>query len=560
MQKQVRHKTGTGFTNLLLSLLFFPNILFAQEVPPDAGVLQQQIERNQPIVLPKQSLPKKEKKAEEKVSPKGETAVVVKQFRFAGNKLLSNKELEPVVASYLNRRLDFNELQAAAAAVANTYRELGWVVRTSLPSQDLDDGVVTIQITESIFKGVNLEGEKPKYISEKMLFKIIETHQKSGEPLNTHALDRSLLLTEDVPGMTVSGSMRAGTRPGETNLVLKVLGEKRINGNVAVDNTGSRSTGRERVSANAFLNSPLKMADQLGGNFIHTEGSDYIRLNWMAPIYYDGLRAGINGSYLKYDVISEEFKTLSAHGNSSTAGIQMTYPLVRSRLKNIYVGFSYDHKAFDNYANQAKTSNYHIDNVSANLNSNFFDNWGGGGTNNLNIAVTQGNVSLGEIQASESRTQIGNFSKATYSFFRQQTISELVSANFNLSGQITDGVLNTAEKFYLGGAGGVKAYPSSEGSGDNGLLANAELLFMLPKGVTLSSFYDYGRVNNHDNSPEYSLKGAGLSAVWVTPLQLQLKGVWARRIGSNPNATLSGKDQDGSLQRNRWWLNAIMPF
>lgn len=299
---------------------------------------------------------------------------------------------------------------------------------------------------------------------------------------------------------------------------------------------------------------------KFGSNFIHTEGSDYIRFSWTAPIYYDGLRAGINGSYLKYDVISEEFKTLNAYGNSSTRGIQTTYPIVRSRLKNIYFGINYDQKDFDNYANQSTISSYKIDNFSANLNGNFFDTWGGGGTTNLSVSATQGNVSFGQLESSENTVQSGNFSKALYSISRQQTMTPSISSSFNVSGQIADAILNSAEKFYLGGSSGVRAYPASEGSGDSGLLANLELFFLLQKGITLSSFYDYGRVHNQDNSPNYSLKGAGLSALWVTPLQLQLKGVWARRIGDNPNATVNGKDQDGSLQRNRWWLNATMPF
>jgi outer membrane protein assembly factor BamA len=61
-------------------------------------------------------------------------AVTVRQFRFAGNTLLSSDQLAPVLANYLNRPLDYTQLQAAAAAVADVYRAAGSVARTnSLP-------------------------------------------------------------------------------------------------------------------------------------------------------------------------------------------------------------------------------------------------------------------------------------------------------------------------------------------------------------------------------------------------------------------------------------------
>ncbi len=58
----------------------------------------------------------------------------------------------------------------------------------------------------------------------------------------------------------------------------------------------------------------------------------------------------------------------------------------------------------------------------------------------------------------------------------------------------------------------------------------------------------------------YSLKGAGLSVAWLSGFGLSLKASWARRIGANPNPTLAGNDQDGSLDKNRFWLQAKLPF
>jgi hypothetical protein len=39
-----------------------------------------------------------------------------------------------------------------------------------------------------------------------------------------------------------------------------------------------------------------------------------------------------------------------------------------------------------------------------------------------------------------------------------------------------------------------------------------------------------------------------------------IKATVARRIGNNPNPTTTGNDQDGSMVKNRIWLNAAVPF
>ena len=57
----------------------------------------------------------------------------------------------------------------------------------------------------------------------------------------------------------------------------------------------------------------------------------------------------------------------------------------------------------------------------------------------------------------------------------------------------------------------------------------------------------------------YELDGAGGFLQWTGPKGLVLSATYARRLGSNPNP-VNGKDQDGSLIRDRLWLSARFPF
>lgn len=528
------------------------------QTPPDAGALQQQIERERAIQMPKKIAP--EKPAEPAaMKPATGVVITVKQFRFAGNTLLSAEQLAPAVADYIGRPLDFNQLQAATAAVANAFREAGWVVRAYLPAQDIQDGIVTIQIVEAVFGGTQIEGQ-PQRMAVSQILRGVDAHQAKGEALNADALDRALLLADDLPGVAASGALRAGKGEGETDLVLKLSDESLLIGDASLDNFGTRSTGRERLAAYLHLNSPFGIGDRVSANLIHARGNDYVRLGYSAPLGAKGLRVGANASHLTYELVGSDFSALQAEGTSTSVGVEASYPLIRSRLKNLYLMLNFDRKRYENEALGATSSDYDIDNYVISLNGNLYDNLGGGGANSASIMLVNGKVDLGTLDIRENAALDGGFTKLRYGFSRQQVMTNQVSLLAALSGQESSDDLDSSEKFYLGGAYGVRAYPANEAGGASGNLINLELRWRLPQGVMVSGFYDHGRVRNDDGTPSYSLKGAGLSAAWQASFGLNLKATWARRIGNNPNSTASGDDQDGSLTKNRVWLSASQSF
>ena len=544
---------------LILPLLFTASITHAA---PDAGQLLQEIERQRGADLTKASLPviapiPKAMKAIDGIS------VSIDQFVFVGNTLLPDSELEKVLESYLNRTLDFYDLQKAAADVAKTYRDAGWIVRAYLPQQDIKAGRLTIQIVEAVFGGVKLEGEKPARFYSDIAINMIETAQPKNTLLNGDKIDRALLLLNDLPGITATGTLTKGTSPSQTDLIIRLADAPLYTGDVGIDNTSSYSTGSERITANLSVNSPLKIGDQISTNIIHSQGNDYLRLAYSLPVGSDGWRVGTSGSYLNYDIVEGDFKDANIDGNSLTAGVNATYPLIRSRLKNLYLGLNYDHKSFDNKADNVTTTDYSIDNVVVSINGNLFDKLGGGGANSAALSVTRGDL---EFNSKDNRLGVqdelqGNFTKLSYSLSRQQVISDKVSLYTALSGQEASTKLDSAEKLYIGGAYGVRAYPSNEGGGSEGQLANVELRWRLPENVVMTGFYDIGHVSKTDTTPDsYTLKGAGISTSWISSSDLNLKATWARRIGDNPNPAANGDDQDGTLHKNRFWLQASMPF
>lgn len=543
---------AVAMTTSAAAFLCLPLASLAQ-TPPDAGVLQQQIERERSMRLPPQGAPAPAVSPAD-MRPVEGMVVTIREFRLAGNTLLGSEELLPVLAPYLNRPLRFGDLQDAAAAVARRYREAGWIARAYLPEQDIKDGIIIIQIVEAVFGSLRHEGDESGRVSRALIEEIFQHQQAPGRALNADALDRALLLADDLPGVTVAGNLAQGRGPAQTDLILKAAGEPLLTGEAALDNTGTRSTGQERLTANLSLASPLRLGDQMTGNLIHSEGSDYGRIAYSLPVGADGWRIGINASELNYRLIQAPYHRDRDRGSSSSIGLDINYPLIRSRLSNLFVSASHERKHFDNRLAAAAdgiASRYDMHLGTLALSGNLFDKLGGGGANSASLAVVVGRRDEG------ISVRAQNFSKLRYSLSRQQVITETLSLYAALAGQQASKNLDSSERFYLGGANGVRAYPASEAGGSSASLANLELRWRLPEGLSLAAFLDSGAVRNYENAGNnYSLSGGGLALGWQGQQGLNLKAVWASRIGRNPYPG----DQNESVKPYRFWLTASLAF
>lgn len=553
-----------------------PATVQAAPTPPDAGALQQQIENELARPLPAAPVPAPVLPAPAAAPADGGLRVTVSAFAFEGNTRLSEARLQAVVARFTGRPLSFAELQGVAAVVAEAYREAGWVVRVALPPQELaDGGVVKLLVVEARFGDVRLQREKPEQplpVAEDRLRAMARAAQAPGAPLSSRAVDRAILLIDDLPGIAAGGALATGAGEGQTDLVLRVAPEPRWNGDLRVDNTGSRSTGAERLSANIAWASPTGAGDLASVNLLHTRGSDFARLAYRRPVGYGGWAVGVNGSAMQYELVGADFAIFRSAGSATTLGLEASYPLLRGRVGNLSVAVMPERKDYDNEAAGVTTTRYHITTLPLALNGNRSDGFLGGGSWSGSSTLTVGEVDLSgspneAADALTTRTD-GGFAKLGFTVLRQQRLGERHALRLRLGGQVAADNLDSAEKFYIGGASAVRAYSSSDGSGAEGLLASLEFTSRLPWGFAPALFYDWGQVrvnvdNDFPSAPavnRYALQGGGAALGWSHPRGFSARATWARRVGDNPNPDPKGNDQDGTLTRDRVWLEAGYAF
>ena len=541
------------------------------QTAPDAGRLMQQNQPAKPAVLPKRSDAKELSAAPSTMNLPSGASVSVKRFVFKGNTLLDDATLQRTLTGYLDRKLDFKELQEAAAMVAKRYSASGRLARVFLPAQDVTEGVITLQVMEARYGGTQIEKSGPR-LDGGVAKAMMDAGQVPGQALDLVALDRSLLLVSDLPGVKVSASLVPGRAPGETAVAVTLTDKPLVAGEIGVDNAGTRSTGEPRLNAAVSVQSALGRGDLLSAQLSANKGSTFVRLGASMPVGLQGARLGISANALRYKLVGSDFEALRAKGSSSSLGAEGSYPLIRSRDRNVVLQAGLERKRFDNEANGATFSKYRSSLVSVGLSGNMFDDVGRGGVTTAYLGAQFGSLKLDgspSFAADQAGAKTnGSFRKLRYQLSRTQGLAPGLSAYVGVNGQVANRNLDSSERFYLGGPQGVRAYPISEGGGSSGYVGNFELRYQLAEGWRTAAFYDLGHIKVNDDpgyvgavTPNtYSLKGAGLSLGYTAPSGLDVNLLWARRVGDNPLADARGRDLDGSLTRNRFWLQASQPF
>ena len=107
----------------------------------------------------------------------------------------------------------------------------------------------------------------------------------------------------------------------------------------------------------------------------------------------------------------------------------------------------------------------------------------------------EGRAMLTDKDANPRRFRPARCLIATFDATAIQTLDKHFDILLKASSQISSRNLDSSERFYLGGARGVRAYPQGEASGDEGILGSLELRYHTSvPGLTVSTYYDAGHV------------------------------------------------------------------
>lgn len=265
------------------------------------------------------------------VAPGG-TPIKVASVDFIGNTKISTATLQARTAKLIGTSLTLAELYAEARELTRFYQSQGYpLASVNVPVQRVADGKVLLEVVEGRVGKIRIEGQR--YYQSKAL-EAQFSELPTGEVLTSAALERELLLLNDLPGITARVVITPGVEAGTSDLIVKIE-EDAFAFYASGDNYGRQDIGEYRGSFNIDING-MGRGDQLSLNMTHSEGGllDYGRIAYSLPVGTDGGR--FTASYLTtdYRVGDPAFALLDPQGSSYTSRGEYTYPLVRSRNAN----------------------------------------------------------------------------------------------------------------------------------------------------------------------------------------------------------------------------------
>jgi hemolysin activation/secretion protein len=521
-----------------------PIATFAQQLP-DAGQLLQQIRpAAQP---PARQIPGTSVEERPAARPVDGQRVLVQGFRITGSSVIPQDELLPLVSDAIGKELSLAELDALTQRITRRLREAGlFVARAYLPAQDIRNGVVEIAVLEGRLGGLQVEntaGLAPSALAP-------VDSLTSGDPVTRKKLEDTLLALAELPGTQLKSVLRPGSAVGTSDLLVTLTPGPAFSGSANIDNYGNRYTGATQLAANLLWNNPSDHGDQASLRAETTgSGFNYARLGYQVPFGRSATRMGATGSYMHYR-LGKDFEVLDADGHASIGSVFVLYPFLRGRDANWWGQFQYDRKQLvDRVGAVAASTEKTLGNWTAGVSGNVVDTLAGGATNSLSLVGVRGHLALDATTAvidQVTAASAGNFSKWTASFQRAQNLPAEFSMLFSASGQWSSKNLDSSEKFSLGGAYGVRAYPQGEALGDEGRLLSLELRRPLAQNWDARLFYDDGRVTTNrrpwttaDNSRH--LAGYGVGVAYATGrFALRMFAAWKGNTGqptSDPDRT-----------------------
>lgn len=552
------------FSPLALALFALPLATLAQTVPNSGQILQQ--------VQPKPAEQPQAKPGLVIEAPASGTAAdsapfAVTHVQIDGNTAFDAATLHALIAEGEGRTLTLSQLNALAQRITDYYRAHGYpLARALVPAQTLSDGTVHLTVVEARYDQVQLDNRSR--VSDGLLQATLAL-LRPGEVVTQSSLDRSLLLLGELPGVSPHATLSPGANAGTSTLGVVADAAPMVQGNLFLDDAGSRYTGRLRVGGNLDINNPLRHGDQLNFSAV-TAGPDmsYGRLGYQYTLNGQGTRLGAAYSALAYS-LAGPLDNLDAHGTANVTSAWLMQPLLRTRNSRMDVRLQFDHKRLrDRIDATALRNDRHSNHWTAGMDAQRSDDFAGGGFTSASLSIGRGRLGFDRgaaaaaaADAATARTQ-GSYTHWNASLARLQSLNTDTRLYASVSGQHSNRNLDSSEQFLLGGPGSVRGYDTAAVTGASGWLGTLELRRDLDWDCAGhcegSVFVDHGRLRiNADpwlaGRNRVSMSSAGIGFRWIGARQWQAQVQLAAPLGAAPDVL--GKRNDG-----RFWLQVAKGF
>ncbi|MGE0415932.1 MAG: ShlB/FhaC/HecB family hemolysin secretion/activation protein [Acetobacteraceae bacterium] len=453
-----------------------------------------------------------------------------------------------------------NRIEAARRAIVDLYRSRGYVYTTV--NAIIRGSELRFAVVEGYIAEVKLEGDVGPVATQVLRFL---NHLVGQKPLSTAALERWLLLAQDIPGLTVRSTLNPSLGdPGVLTLIAQVS-RRSVSGLVSADNRAFNLTGPAQGLIAFNFDSFTEFGERTQVSFFSSFNATNIFGQFTEEFF-------ISGSGLKMRLYAGSgvatptgaLQTIGYDGTTRVFGGQVTYPLIRARDQNLNIAAIFDALESDisnTLGPGGSTMRGSFDSLRVlRLGGDYavLDTLLGTDHSAVNAASMRVSQGLPILGASHNNNgppprpgEQVNFTKVSGEVSRTQTLFQLfddssVALRSAAGWQFSGNVLPPAEKFYLGGPRFNRGYYFGQVSGDSAVTLSVELQLNTPTPMPafvpfetrsqVYAFYDWGKAFQNtplDANVALQSFGGGLRLFVSDAAEIDLEGVY--RVNRYPN-------------------------
>ena len=463
-----------------LFYLLFINTLLAYTCLFSANAAH--AENNQNLTKEEISKPKSGSQELEKPTPEKSVSqdpvFNVFEIKVNGNTVLPIGKIEEAVYPFLGETKTIVDMESARAALEKTYQDAGYLtVSVSIPQQEVDAGIVSLQVTEGTVEKLRVTDSKYTSLAE-----VKSRVGEFGEGKVPHFPTAQTQLGTVNRGQNrqVTPVLRAGKSPGKVEVDLKVQDKLPLHGSLELNDRYSQNTTETRLNGSLRYENLWQKDHSIGISF-QVSPEDLNETKVVSGTY---VIPRMNGDYFAaYGVISKSdisaVGDVSVVGNGVILGARYIHPLplVENYYHSMTLGADYKDFKETILILGNDVGNNPIAYTAFSLT---YD-----GTLNLPSSQTQMNIGVnfaprGLGNSEKEFRNKRSFANANYAYLRAdlkhtQKLPLNWALQAKLSGQLAGDPLISAEQFTIGGAESVRGYVESQALGDNGLFTSLEL-------------------------------------------------------------------------------------
>ena len=459
-------------------------------------------------------------------------AIAVKKVKIVGSTILNDVELVTISKTLEGQQVTPEQIQKAAQSITQIYADRGYLTSQAVVDpQKIVDGVVTIQVIEGRVEKIEIQGltnTNPDYVRSRV-------ELGTNTPLNTAKLEDQLrLLRADPIFSDVEASLKSGSQPDSSILVVTVKEANQFGGFAGIDNFSPPAVGSERYGGGLFFRNLSGNGDTFAASYYGTTtgGSNQYDLSYSIPLNPMNGTLSLRYSPSNYRITQAPFDVLNIRGNNNLFDLNFRQPLVRTSVEEFALSLGYSHQRGQTFAFNDLATPFGIgpepDGTSRTSIFKFGQDYTLRDLFGAWSLRSQFSLGTGLFGSTNVTTPSGSFLSWLGQIQRVQSLgtdSLLIGA---LDLQLSADPLLSSQQFTIGGGQSLRGFRQNARSGDNGIRFSLENRFVALRNeqnaalLQVIPFLDAGAIWNHPNNPntlpsQNFLAGGGLGLLF-TPL------------------------------------------